>query len=348
LRQNSGSMKTLLSAVTYSSVYTPAVLDALSHFIGINRLLAGESVAELEIQIKLPTKDVPPHLESLYEWFKQTLFDKPEFDLCKTTHKLTISYTSKLDSVSFEPVCEKQQKSAQIQLGPTAIFTQLFNELHALFIEHQALLKKKYGLDCQPIIDEMEQNKNNLPTDDGAILELVKAARGIRLENLTTHAEGDEHNHEIRLPKAFRVNRHEGGSWHIGVTASGEQFWAQVVAQVVPFSEAEPKDWNERKIWYAVLHLFEKDGKHISSTVDRIGTPGEDSDVLDRARTKMDALVSALGRVDYGPIRIQLFETTVDDFRFGLLDTSSDEGSQVTMLPNEFVFTPPWDGDYDT
>lgn len=342
-------MKCKLCIVTYDKVSNPIMASALLDFIGLERLL-DENVAEIEIIAKLPSMIIDPQLKALYDWFESQLHDKPSFAYSKASQKLEITYTSKIDGIN----CYRLENAsatfdAEDQLTKAAIFATLFDEISQLFIENAILLKRKYHFDCQLLTDEFVSKQKSLPKDDVLVDDLIHYAQ-LALRANSNDIEEPARYHQHPLPKSFKVNRREGGSSHIGHTTGGDQFWAQVVAQFEPFKETAPKGWEERKIWYAVLHTFESDGKHISTVAMRIGpsSDGED-EILLKAKAKMDDLISTLGQIEFGPIKIQLFEYIFDDFVFGLVDTSTEEeGDQVTMRPNDFVFSPPWNGDYDS
>ncbi len=64
-------------------------------------------------------------------------------------------------------------------------------------------------------------------------------------------------------------------------------------------------------------------------------------------------MVAGLSQVEWSDIAVRLFSVQVDGHTFGLVDTSfrSDKGvfyEEVSLLPNDFVFSEPWDGDFDT
>jgi len=47
--------------------------------------------------------------------------------------------------------------------------------------------------------------------------------------------------------------------------------------------------------------------------------------------------------------RVKLLSVEIDGHVFGMIDTSDPElGPRVTLEPNDFLFSPPWDGAFDT
>ncbi|MEO7714573.1 MAG: hypothetical protein ABIY70_00085 [Capsulimonas sp.] len=130
------------------------------------------------------------------------------------------------------------------------------------------------------------------------------------------------------------------------------QFMAFVVATL---PEIFASDWQKHKRWYAVLHTFDTDGHHVNTDARFAGVTADGEDqVAERAWGWIEEMLAALGPITREDIEVRLFSVQVDGRAFGLLDTShisEDDGTiyeTVTLLPNDFVFTDPWDGDYDT
>ena len=140
---------------------------------------------------------------------------------------------------------------------------------------------------------------------------------------------------------------------HIGFYNNGKQFWAQIVASIDPNIHNEPRhgdEWHKYKRWYAILHKFDEHGKHLETEHWFAGTTADgEQEVIERARQRRDDMITKLGHVEFRDIAIRLFQVEIDKDLFGLIDTSSTEfGETVTMEPADFVFYPPWTGEYDT
>jgi len=150
-------------------------------------------------------------------------------------------------------------------------------------------------------------------------------------------------------PQSIKIRREEG--YHtdcIGKYGDGSQFMGFVTATLpIPL----PKNWQAKKRWYAVLHTFDKKGKHLNTEAWFAGTTASgERDAIEKARTRLDEMVSALGEVKYGNIKVGLFQVQIDGHTFGLVDASEpEEGYQsIHLLPNDLAFFAPWDGTYDT
>ena len=134
---------------------------------------------------------------------------------------------------------------------------------------------------------------------------------------------------------------------HIGRCAGGAQFMAFVVATLpTPL----PADWKRHKRVYAVLHTFGPGGEHRSTEAWLAGVTADgEAAVRDRAAAKRDEMVAALGDVELCDVRVKLFSVRVDGHVFGLVDTSDPGlGPRVTLVPNDLLFLPPWDGTFET
>ena len=57
-----------------------------------------------------------------------------------------------------------------------------------------------------------------------------------------------------------------------------------------------------------------------------------------------------LGKVQYGDVKISLFQVQIDGHTFGLVDASEPEEGYLSihLLPDDLAFFEPWDGTYDT
>jgi formate hydrogenlyase regulatory protein HycA len=126
-----------------------------------------------------------------------------------------------------------------------------------------------------------------------------------------------------------------------------KQFLAFVVATLpVPI----PSDWERHKRWYAVLHRFDDHGNHLNTEAWYAGVTAEgEQRVTDRAQARRAQMIADLGPHEMEDVCVRLFSVMIDGHIFGLTDDSCEElGEYVTLRPNDLVFHPPWNGDYDT
>ena len=134
---------------------------------------------------------------------------------------------------------------------------------------------------------------------------------------------------------------------YVGRSADGRQFMAFIVATL---PKPSPPDWERHKRWYAVLHTFDREGHHLNTEARFVGlTSDGEADVCERARGLRKELLASLGKRRYCDVSIRLFSVRVDGHLFGLEETTDEErGESVTLWPNDFFFTPPWNGNYST
>ncbi len=162
----------------------------------------------------------------------------------------------------------------------------------------------------------------------------------------------------MMIPKLIRVSRN-GGNYSAcmgfySLDVEDNEFWGQVVASFSGMPNPPPFDSRPYKRWYAVLHKFDAQGKHIESDHWFAGTTADgEQAVIESASAKLDEMVAALGEVEFADIQIQLFQVSIDGGVFGLVDVSRPEegplfAERVAMMPNCLVFSAPWDGNYDT
>lgn len=156
----------------------------------------------------------------------------------------------------------------------------------------------------------------------------------------------------MAVPNTIKIAREEGYyTDQIGRCADVRQFMALVVASF-PLKELYPReDWEEHKHWHAVLHMFDSAGKHLHTEGWRAGSTADgEREVIERAKAKQAEMVSALGAVKYGDVRVSLFRVEIDGREFGLVDASEPEEDYeaIDLIPNDLRFFPPLDGSYDT
>jgi hypothetical protein len=151
------------------------------------------------------------------------------------------------------------------------------------------------------------------------------------------------------VPQTIKIRREAG--YHtdrIGKYGDGNQFMGFVTAALpTPL----PKDWQAHKRWYAVLHTFDKKGKHLRTDAWFAGTTASgEREAVAGAEAKLDQMIAALGKVRHGNVKVGLFREEIDGHTFGLVDASEPgEGYEsIHLIPNDLAFFAPWDGTYDT
>jgi hypothetical protein len=143
--------------------------------------------------------------------------------------------------------------------------------------------------------------------------------------------------------------KHEPG-YHtdtIGRYAQG-QFFAAVRGAHRAGEQPSPDRRNIR--WYAYLHRFDADGRHVGSDIELIDVgPNLRGELGEEASAKLAALLDTLPEREFADIAIRTFELEYDGVRFGLVDESdSRRGDWAELYPDNLGFCDPWDGTYDT
>jgi hypothetical protein len=106
-------------------------------------------------------------------------------------------------------------------------------------------------------------------------------------------------------------------------------------------------DWAKHKRWYAVLHLFEPNGRHIQTKHWFSGTTADGEDtVCSNAKSELKRMIAEFGDVEFKDVAVRLFEIEIEGRRFGLI--ADEERGTVSLEPNDFLFRAPWNGEYDT
>jgi hypothetical protein len=153
----------------------------------------------------------------------------------------------------------------------------------------------------------------------------------------------------LAVPDTIKICREEGHHTDlIGRCPDGRQFMGFVTATL---PSPLPSDWQAQKRWYAVLHSFDRNGRHIRTETAFAGTTADgERVVVSKAQAKLTEFMSHLGEVAFGDVSIALFSVNVDGHTFGLVDASEpdEDYESIHLLPNDLAFFDPWDGSYDT
>ncbi|MDP3506498.1 MAG: hypothetical protein Q8T09_00780 [Candidatus Melainabacteria bacterium] len=321
----------------------------------------------MEIEILLSMIKPIRHLADLYKGFQESLPSRPKVKLFRSSKKLKISYLSSINGTNYDSYSSREhrirykefdielQASIDEYLEETSNwhyperhyeFTVFFKEFQHLFKQLDSTLKKKYDFDCQPLINKLESLQDSLPKDEASLAELIRvsiaakyAAPEVPVPMVLVHA--------TPLPSVFPVNRYQSKTRYIGVTKTGEQFWGQII---VIYRASLEQQKTATQHYFSVVHKFQSDGTHIDTIAEEIEHNDQDESlIMANAKRRLNELLSSLGDVDYQDIAIRLFETTIAGSLCGLIDTSTEElGDTVTMKPAGLIFSPPWDGSFDT
>jgi hypothetical protein len=109
-------------------------------------------------------------------------------------------------------------------------------------------------------------------------------------------------------------------------------------------------DWQQHQRWYAVLHRFDRQGRHLGSDIWYAGTTAQGQRaVVEQAEQRLTLWLDALPDREYADIAVRPFRLEVDGVGFGLVVCSDPEVDDwVVLYPDDLCFYAPWDGRYDT
>lgn len=153
----------------------------------------------------------------------------------------------------------------------------------------------------------------------------------------------------LYVPLKIKIERIEGHYTHdLGTYGDGNQFMAFIAAAL---PEQACDDWTAEKRWYAILHTFDSDGNHLATQTWFAGTSADgENEVVDKARSKRDEMLSALKDLRHEDIAVRLFSVENDGHIFGLVQAVDPDGEmeEVHLLPARLFFGEPWNGCFDT
>jgi hypothetical protein len=153
-------------------------------------------------------------------------------------------------------------------------------------------------------------------------------------------------------------NFEHGRFTHVGRFGPGNQFMAYLTYADPKYYHTEEVTPDGQIIWkrhtncFAVLHLFGPSGDHLKSEVERVsGERGSE----EQDWAKLEEMITRLGEVKLGDIRVKRFRVEVEKIVHGLIyecELHEEDGREiewVMLQPNDIMFHPPWDsGEYST
>jgi hypothetical protein len=315
----------------------------IPYFLRLDNCCFGNDVEELEIVVNFDQRNGDEKgLDSLSD----VVPAKTKFRYVKASKRLFVEYPSQYQPFEDDMRYGRWTLKSGSQAGCKQ-FKEFLLELRSKIEELAPRMAKRCDFDSKAIMDLIDMKISRVPIDDAMLSDLIQEQEQWDLRN-------PEPIRELTPPKkssvpklipVVRMREDQMGSY-----ADSKQFWGQVVAS----SDSQPDvvnshDWHHDKKWYAVLHKFDNEGRHLGTDYRFIGRESDGESIFEEADKQLEAFVRNLGQVRYGDIKIALFQQEIDGHIFGMIDSSSVEfGPSVTMQPADWVFHPPWDGCYDT
>jgi hypothetical protein len=165
----------------------------------------------------------------------------------------------------------------------------------------------------------------------------------------------------VVAPDKLRIPFDEYHFEYVGKTDDGRQFMGcltYATNNVSKFYWTEEQKsphgdnvWKQRANCFAVLHLFDADGKHLETRVQKADGTQESTP---QDWKIFGSLFAELGNCTHCDIFVRPFSVECDGVLHGLIyesevDEEGELGEWVMLEPRDIMFHPPWDGgEYST
>ncbi len=143
----------------------------------------------------------------------------------------------------------------------------------------------------------------------------------------------------------------------VGKTSNNEQFLTFVTGAypINPetgeptFPDPSDPEWQVKKRWYGVVHVFDMEGNHLKYLAMSGGTQADGkNESCQRAFAMTNDAVLSLGELEFCDIYVKEFSVEKEGYLFALVYNKTEDGEHVILWPNDIMFHPPWDGEYST
>jgi hypothetical protein len=105
------------------------------------------------------------------------------------------------------------------------------------------------------------------------------------------------------------------------------------------------ENWQEERLEYAIVHLFDSNGIHVKTLYELAGKTSEIE--LRKSSKMLKRLLEPLGKLNYKNVEVKPFSIIIDKIEFGLIP--DDETESIELQPSSTIaFFEPWNGEYDT
>jgi len=230
---------------------------------------------------------------------------------------------------------------AEIELFDESTDAATFSKFCSEFIDNltavRQAIKKTDDLRIDDLLVLLADKKRQLPVSEDVLKSLRK-----QMEAFVWPAQHTESMQKSPIvPKTIPIPLDEEIEF-IGTYRDG-LFWAHVIEG---HTYSCTVDTHANNFVYSVLHVFDKSGTYKETKFEKTLHAENEWELANR---KLEKLLSELPSSKFQPISIELFETKIDGMSFGMIDESDEEANtKVVMVPEGFVFYPPWNGQYDT
>jgi hypothetical protein len=152
----------------------------------------------------------------------------------------------------------------------------------------------------------------------------------------------------MNFPEKLPIERTEDYHTHyLGLYSGNRLFWGYETF-FFPSRTVGREDWQNYRRDYVILHLFDRQGNHLETRSEFLGTAAESD--AQASSEKLEQWVNDLGEVQYADIEVKLFQVYIDGVVFGLVPNTEDEDNpSIELAPSSTIaFFEPWDGSYYT
>lgn len=145
------------------------------------------------------------------------------------------------------------------------------------------------------------------------------------------------------IPQKLPILRQEDDHTHyLGKYQNGNLFFGYETFFFPP-NYVLGTDWQEHRREYAVLYIFDQEGRFVESDYWYAGTASENKNT----NAKLTEMISSRGEYEFSDIEVELFQTEIDGEVFGLI--ANETGETVELMPSSTMsFSEPWDGEFYT
>lgn len=270
-------------------------------------------------------------------WLASKNLSQPRVRFLRDTKKLKIEYVTKVVGA---------EKEFEVDLSDAESFSNYCLEFIDILLKYlPKKIKSTDDFDLCRFIDHLKTKRAVLPIGEQELEQIKKEEERFDRRRLLKYFERTPPGkNSKRVPKLIPIQHLESNTPYVGSHCSG-QFWGSITQGFSPLNGNTV--FEQGKFVYAVLHSFNPKGQYIKTDWEKLPL-GENQKSFQLAETKMKNMLDAYAPYKFGAIKIELFETNIEDMTFGLLNESDEEEAKVEMSPEGYMLLPPWNGYFDT
>lgn len=148
-----------------------------------------------------------------------------------------------------------------------------------------------------------------------------------------------------KIPNRILVKRIEDYHTHyLGKTNDGKLFFGhETFTYKIPHWEVKEELQSQNRVDFAVLYLFDKNGKIIEHKYWSTDLDNE----RQNTSQKLEVMIANLGEITFCDIEVEIFDIYINEIKFGLIP--NEEFHSIDLYPGSTIsFQEPWNGEYYT